>query len=96
MKSACKTSPLGTRFKPGAVLLSFAITLVRRLLGAGRAGSLLIGLPPNRSGGVAVTPAAFSGSKLLIRQCSNVVSGVGTEFQLWVLSTIVMLALVFV
>jgi len=63
-------------------------------------GLCLFGLSPNRRGGVAVTPPAFSEMKSLIRQYSDVARGVGlpmlTEFQLWVLSTVVLVAIAIV
>ena len=63
-------------------------------------GLFLFGLAPNRRGGVAVTPAAFSGwlTDQAMFQCCEWCGGLPmlTEFQLWVLSSIVMLALLFV
>lgn len=65
----------------------------------GHTGSFLVGLPPNRRGGVAVTPAAFSGwlaDLAMFQRCECGGLPMLTEFQLWVLSSIVMLALLFV
>ena len=59
------------------------------------------GLPPNRRGGVAVTPSAVSDEIADQGMFRRFVSGVGgppmfTEFQLWVLGAIVMFAVVIV
>ena len=92
--------PAGTRVlaRCGTYLIR-DLTLVRGP-GCGAAPSVgLFGLPPNCRGGVAVAPLQFR-NETADQKCSDLVSGVGmpmlTEFRLWVLSTIVMVAVVIV
>jgi hypothetical protein len=95
----CKLSPAGTRIltRCGTYLAS-RFSPRSQVARCGAAPSVgLFGLLPIAEGDVAVAPLRFR-NEIVDQKCSDVVSGVGmpmlAEFQLWVLSTIVMLSVV--